>query len=89
MKEALHNILKHARASRVEVQCTMDSGVFIVRITDNGCGFDPQTVIATPPGRQGHGLENMRRRLADLGGACDFESSLGLGTCITFRLSLD
>ena len=89
VKEALHNILKHARASRVEVQCTMDGGVFIVRITDNGCGFDPQTVIATPPGRQGHGLENMRRRLADLGGTSDFESSLGLGTCITFRLSLD
>ncbi|MCE9609013.1 MAG: ATP-binding protein [Chthoniobacter sp.] len=89
VKEALHNILKHARATCVEVQCTMDGGAFVVRVADNGCGFDPQTVAAAPPGRQGHGLENMRRRLAELGGSCHLESHPGGGTRITFRLPLD
>ena len=89
IKEALHNILKHASASRVEVQCTMDGGTFVVRMTDNGCGFDQQAVSATPQGRQGHGLENMCRRLNEMGGSCHLESRPGEGTHITFRLPLD
>ena len=89
VKEALHNILTHARATRVEVQCTMDGGTFVVRVADNGCGSDPQTVAAAPSGGQGHGLENMRRRLAELGGSCHLESRPGDGTRITFRLPLD
>jgi len=89
VKEALHNILKHAGASRVEVQCTMDGGVFVVRVADNGCGFDPQTVPAGAPGRAGQGLENMCQRLAELGGECRLDSRVGGGTRITFRLPLD
>ncbi len=88
VKEALHNILKHAVASRVELQCTMDGGVFSVSVTDNGHGFDPHDVSAGAQGRRGHGLENMRRRLAELGGECQIESSVGSGTRITFRLPL-
>jgi signal transduction histidine kinase len=87
VKEALHNILKHAGASRVELQCAMDGEVFVVRMTDNGCGFDPRGVPAAQ-GRHGHGLDNMRRRLAELGGECHLTSSVGGGTRIIFRLPL-
>jgi signal transduction histidine kinase len=87
VKEALHNILKHAGASRVELQCTMDGEVFVVRVTDNGRGFDPLGVSAAQ-GRHRHGLDNMRRRLAELGGECHLASSAGSGTRITFRLPL-
>ena len=89
VKEALHNILKHAAANRVTLRCAMDGGVFVVCIADNGRGFDPQAVPATATGRRGHGLENMRRRLAELGGDCHCESRPGHGTQITFRLPLD
>ncbi|MEI6603868.1 MAG: ATP-binding protein [Verrucomicrobiota bacterium] len=88
VKEALHNILKHAAATRVEVSCVMQGKDFLVRISDNGCGFDPQAVASTTHARQGHGLVNMRRRLAELGGDCRLESSIGSGTRITFRLPL-
>lgn len=85
VKEALHNILKHAAASRVELQCTMDGEVFVVCVADNGRGFDVHAMPAAQ-GRHGHGLDNMRRRLAELGGECHLASSLGGGTRITFRL---
>ena len=85
VKEALHNILKHAAASRVDLQCAMDGEVFVVCVADNGCGFDPHAVPAAQS-RHGHGLDNMRRRLAELGGECHLASSIGGGTRITFRL---
>ena len=89
VKESLHNVLKHAGASRLELRCAMEDRLFVVRLADNGRGFDPQAVPAGTPGRRGQGLENMRRRLAELGGECHLESRAGHGTQITFRLPLD
>lgn len=89
VKEALHNVLKHAAATRVELRCMMDGAVLVVLVSDDGRGFNPQEVAVGAQGRQGHGLENMRRRLAELGGDCRIESRGGGGTRITFRLPLD
>jgi len=89
VKEALHNILKHAAATRVEVRCAMDGRDFVVTIADNGRGFNPETVASAAPRRHGHGLDNLRRRLAELGGACHIDSHPGTGTRLTFRLPLD
>ena len=80
-KEALNNVLKHAQATQVEVRCVMDGSVFEVRVTDNGRGFDPASASAGA-GRQGNGLGNMRRRMADLGGECRIESRAGEGTVV-------
>jgi len=88
VKEALHNIIKHAGATRVEVQCSMDSGAFVVRVADDGCGFDPQASRTAARRRQGSGLENMRRRLAELGGEWCLESRVGGGTQVVFRMPL-
>ncbi|MEI6655653.1 MAG: ATP-binding protein, partial [Verrucomicrobiota bacterium] len=89
VKEALHNILKHAGATRVEVRCAMEGNDFVVGVTDNGRGFDPQANATGDQGRQGHGLDNMRRRLAELGGEWRIDSHVGSGTRITFRLPTD
>jgi len=88
VKEALNNVLKHADATRVLVRCEMVARVFEVSLTDDGCGFDPaESKVAG--GRQGSGLDNMRKRLADLGGECHIESRIGEGTFVCFRLPLD
>ncbi len=87
VKESFHNILKHAAATKVEVECTMEANTFVVHVTDNGRGFDPHT--APPAGRRGHGLTNMRRRLAESGGTCTWESQSGSGTRVTFRMPID
>jgi signal transduction histidine kinase len=79
-KEAVHNVIKHARASLVTMRVTYSDMLLTVSIQDDGCGFD---VAGTPPG---NGLVNIRRRLADIGGSCLIESWPGRGTTVQMRL---
>jgi signal transduction histidine kinase len=80
VKEALHNILKHALASLVTVRVTYANMLLTVSIQDDGCGFD------AAGGPSGNGLVNMRRRLEDIGGSCLVQSSPGRGTTVRMRL---
>jgi signal transduction histidine kinase len=89
VKEAIHNIVKHAAAKKVEIKCGMESDrVFLVRVNDDGCGMASR--ISTPGSikREGLGMENLRRRLAELGGTCEIESKAEQGTRVTLRLPL-
>ncbi len=60
-KEALHNVVKHAHCTRVEIVLTADSGRLRLLVEDDGQGLNPQ--------REGHGLGSMRARAAELGGS--------------------
>ena len=73
-KETLHNIAKHARASRVEIKLKLTARQLELTITDNGIGFDESQA------RRGNGLKNLRRRAADLDGQLQFDSRPGAGT---------
>lgn len=65
LREAISNIIKHADASKVEVQWNRGSDELSVRVSDNGraSSFDG-------PG-EGHGLRTMQVRAEDLGGRVD------------------
>jgi signal transduction histidine kinase len=80
VKEALHNVIKHARASEVRVQIAFEATGLSIRIQDDGCGFDP---AACPPG---NGLANLRRRMESIGGSFSVASQLDAGTTVTLRL---
>ena len=80
-KEALHNIVKHAHATRVNITFAVAGRQLTIRIRDNGRGFDPATV-----GDGGNGLFNMRQRLADIGGKFDIATG-EKGTALVFVLS--
>ena len=84
MKESLHNVLKHARASEVAVQLEIVELSLSLRIRDNGCGFD-----ASAPNRRGNGLGNMEKRIRDLGGEFSLRSAPGQGTMIEFKVPLE
>ncbi|MFD0894859.1 two-component regulator propeller domain-containing protein [Luteolibacter ambystomatis] len=79
-KEILNNVLKHAGASQVILSMGPEEADFVIAFEDNGRGF-PST---TAPDR--HGLENIRERVAAVGGVMDLRSS-GEGTAIRIRLS--
>lgn len=81
VREALTNVVRHAQASEVVVTLAIVSQTLIVQINDNGCGFQPQA-------HRGHGLENLRARLAQIGGRFECVSTPGVGTRVTFRLPL-
>ena len=85
VKEALHNILKHAAASQAGIYLSVADAVLNLVVEDNGRGFDP---AALPRGRLGHGLENLRQRIEGLGGQFQCDSAPGRGTRLTFTLKL-
>ncbi|HKP52934.1 MAG TPA: PAS domain S-box protein [Chloroflexia bacterium] len=82
-QEALHNIVKHARASRVEMSIEAEPGLVTLRVSDDGIGFD---IARVPPGHMG--LGTMRQRAEALGGEYKVESRPGEGTTVTVRVPL-
>ncbi|WP_092943783.1 cache domain-containing protein [Roseateles sp. YR242] len=85
-QEALTNVVKHAAARRVEITLEFepapdrsDSWAVLLRILDDGVGFDPVAAERGDP-HQGIGLRNMRERMASVGGQLDLQSSPGHGT---------
>jgi hypothetical protein len=75
-REALNNVERHAHATTVTV--SIEAG--LVRITDDGCGFD-----AAQPGR-GYGIaRSIRGRMHELGGEAIVASSQGQGATVELR----
>ena len=81
VKEALNNALKHAAATEVRVGLGVTDGRLSVTITDNGRGFSVGEARA-----KGEGLENMKRRLEQIGGQFVVESQPGQGTSIRLEI---
>jgi signal transduction histidine kinase len=82
VKEAVHNVIKHAHASEVTLLVDFTGRLLTVSIQDDGGGFQQ----AGDP--VGNGLTNMKRRLADIGGDCSIESQAGRGTTVRMRLEI-
>jgi signal transduction histidine kinase len=77
-QEALRNIARHARATRVEVRLRPLAGGVQLAVKDNGTGFDP----AQHRSRISLGHASMRQRVFFIGGKVDIVSSPGQGTTI-------
>ncbi len=82
-REALINIAKHAHAHRVHSTLALSDGGLQIAITDDGVGIDPAL-----SSEEGHGLNNMKRRLREQGGDLQIASQPGAGTQVLMRLSL-
>jgi signal transduction histidine kinase len=82
VKEAVHNVIKHSRATEVTVRVVVDGKLLDISITDNGCGFQSATAS------MGNGLVNMNRRIRDIGGSCQVDSRPGEGASVRLRLSI-
>jgi ligand-binding sensor domain-containing protein/signal transduction histidine kinase len=90
-EESLNNALKHGRPSRIQIDMMVEGSRFIMRIEDNGCGFDSVAATsrpATPGQRGGYGLRNMRERVAAVGGQFELRSQQGKGTVVSFSVPL-
>ena len=87
-KEALHNVIKHARATAVWIRFQRKSGSISCYIRDDGTGFDPAS-IASRPGEQGFGLIGMRERLSVVGGEMQINSGSGCGTELVISIPVE
>jgi signal transduction histidine kinase len=89
VKEALNNIVKHARATEVCLRLSVKDKTLSLVIKDNGCGFDlAHSALHTPHSPLGNGLVNMRERMTQLGGQLTVESVPGQGTRIAISAPL-
>jgi signal transduction histidine kinase len=61
--EAIHNVIKHARASRYEVNLDRRGDQIVLSVEDNGIGFDARQMVL----RGGRGLHNIRERARAIG----------------------
>jgi signal transduction histidine kinase len=82
-QEALHNTVKHARATKVILRLARQANDILLEIQDNGKGFD------TKGSFPGHlGLRSMHERMAKVNGTLTIESHPGRGTCVSARVPL-
>ncbi len=84
IQEALNNILKHAEASKVDVNFFYENNTVRLTVEDNGKGFDTGQKRKT-----GNGIYNMRDRAEILGGTFMINSAHGTGTRIEVMLKID
>ena len=87
-QEAIANACKHSNASLVRVVLTLDRGEAVLRISDDGDGFD---LRAQAPPAAGHhlGIVSMRERAAMVGASFDLRSRPGRGTKLEIGVPLE
>jgi len=81
VQEALHNIVKYAKASKVVIRLEKKAGDLALYIEDNGVGFDLQHVK-----KEGLGLKHMEERITLLGGSFNITSAYDKGTKISIQV---
>ncbi len=82
-EESLNNVLKHSKASIVNIRMFNSNGSFEISVADNGSGFDPAAVS-----EGGNGLSNMRQRLSEIGGHCAISSQPAGGAVVRLVVEL-
>jgi signal transduction histidine kinase len=80
-REALANVIRHAEASRADVDLTASAAGLTLRITDDGRGIDPDAP------RVGRGLDNLTARALELGGWCTVGAVEPQGTVVEWHVA--
>lgn len=84
LRECLSNVARHARATSVTVEITIDprDALLVMTVTDNGHGIDTKAA-------RGSGLANIRERAIRNHGHCEFSAMPGGGTSVEWCVPLD
>ena len=80
IQEAVNNALKYANATEIVVAIDKVNDKININITDNGIGFDKDVII------EGNGLQNMQKRIEEIGGTFDIKSEPEKGTKIAILI---
>lgn len=81
-KEAINNAAKYSEGTMVCINVSKESNDLVLRINDNGKGFDLQKPS------NGNGLRNMKERAREIKATMDVETALGQGTTLTLKMAL-
>lgn len=84
IQECVHNIIKHAQATTVDISLIKDGDGISVTIEDNGIGFDKNVLEK----KDGIGIKNIKTRIAYLKGNIDIDTHPGNGTLIAIHVPI-
>ncbi|RZK42801.1 MAG: hypothetical protein EOO90_05610 [Pedobacter sp.] len=82
IQETVNNVIKHADASRLNIQFLKDEDGVSITIEDDGKGFDTSLLEKS----EGIGLKNIISRMAFLKGTIDFDTAPGKGTLVAIHI---
>jgi signal transduction histidine kinase len=83
LKEAINNLIKYSACNSACISARYSGGKLTISITDNGKGFDIETV------RSGNGLTNMKKRTDELFGTLLIDAQPGNGTRIVLSVEIE
>jgi signal transduction histidine kinase len=86
VQEVLNNIIKHAKAGRIDVYALYNGDALELSITDNGQGVDLSPLNENNSGNFGLGIRNMHNRAKLIGATFSMSSSIGNGTTVKINL---
>jgi len=84
IQESVNNVIKHAKASQLDIQISKDENEINVTIEDNGNGFNTDLV----KNAEGIGLKNIKSRVDFLKGEVEWDSALGRGTVVSIHIPI-
>jgi signal transduction histidine kinase len=84
LKESINNTVRHSQCRQVEIRVELRDSSMLMRIRDDGVGFDPEEAAAA----EGHGLSSMRARAAQYGGRLEVTSQPGEGATVVLHIPL-
>jgi signal transduction histidine kinase len=89
-QEMMNNILKHSRATRVNIAVIYSiDNKFVLKVEDNGVGFDSEKKRTQASSSSGIGLKSMTNRAHLIGASISIQSQPGKGTVIQVELPLE
>lgn len=83
VRELLRNAVTHGQAKKITISLAVKKSNIVVKVEDNGIGFDNARVIRSREKTGGFGLLNARRRMEHIGGVVQIDSTPGSGTSVT------
>ncbi len=89
VQEAVTNVLRHAKATRLDVRLQDTESGFDLAVTDNGDGFSVTATMAEASDRRTLGLLGMRERARALGGTLTIQSAPNRGTQVRAHIPLE
>ena len=89
INELLINIIKHAQASYVDIKLENMDGRLVIKVKDNGIGFDPEKVAFVPNRKGKFGLFSIKEKIELFNGQMDIRSDKNEGTEITLEVPTD
>jgi signal transduction histidine kinase len=89
VQESLNNISKHSKATEVTLEVRATGSELMIRIRDNGLGFDAEQMLNRPDSKRGLGLGGLLERARNIGGEVQIESEPGRGTTVQVTVPLN